>query len=96
MPLDQADPRSPRGRRRPRCRRRRSANRRVVVAARRDMIEATLKPLQDAGLQPMGVDLSAFGMIRALAEPVVPAEGPAETYLLPRQCSFAMSATSPT
>jgi type IV pilus assembly protein PilM len=41
----------------------------VVVAARRDMIEATLKPLRDAGLQPVGVDLSAFGLIRALAEP---------------------------
>ena len=38
----------------------------VVVAARRDMIEATLKPLRDAGLEPVGVDLSAFGLIRAL------------------------------
>lgn len=41
----------------------------VVVAARRDMIEATLKPLKDAGLEPVGVDLSAFGLIRALGEP---------------------------
>ncbi len=40
----------------------------VVVAARRDMIEATLKPLRDADLRPVGVDLSAFGLIRALAE----------------------------
>lgn len=39
----------------------------IVVAARREMIAATLKPLRDAGLQPVGVDLSAFGMIRALA-----------------------------
>ena len=39
----------------------------VVVAARRDMIEASLAPIRDAGLQPIGVDLSAFGMIRALA-----------------------------
>ncbi len=38
----------------------------VVVAARRDMIEASLKPLLDAGLEPVGVDLSAFGLIRAL------------------------------
>ena len=38
----------------------------VVVAARRDMIEASLVPLRKAGLQPMGVDLSAFGLIRAL------------------------------
>ena len=39
----------------------------VVVAARRDMILASLKPLRDAGLEPVGVDLSAFAMIRALA-----------------------------
>jgi type IV pilus assembly protein PilM len=39
----------------------------MVVAARRDMIAASLKPLRDAGLEPVGVDLSAFGMIRALA-----------------------------
>ncbi|HEY4778798.1 MAG TPA: type IV pilus assembly protein PilM [Solirubrobacterales bacterium] len=38
----------------------------VVVAARRDMISASLQPLRDAGLEPVGVDLSAFGMIRAL------------------------------
>jgi type IV pilus assembly protein PilM len=38
----------------------------IVVAARRDMIAASLKPLKDAGLEPVGVDLSAFGMIRAL------------------------------
>jgi type IV pilus assembly protein PilM len=40
----------------------------IVVAARRDMISASLKPLRDAGLEPIGVDLSAFGMIRALGE----------------------------
>jgi type IV pilus assembly protein PilM len=45
----------------------------VVVAARRDMIEASLKPLRDAGLQPVGVDLSAFGLIRALGNSVAPA-----------------------
>jgi type IV pilus assembly protein PilM len=49
----------------------------VVVAARRDMIAASLKPLRDAGLKPVGVDLSAFGLIRALggvsaAQPDVP------------------------
>ena len=38
----------------------------VVVAARRDMISALLEPLRRAGLEPVGVDLSAFGMIRAL------------------------------
>ena len=45
-----------------------AADRRVVVAARRDMIAASLEPLRDAGLEPVGVDLSAFGMIRALGE----------------------------
>ena len=40
----------------------------MVVAARRDMVSSFLKPLRDAGLEPVGVDLSAFGMIRAIAE----------------------------
>jgi type IV pilus assembly protein PilM len=44
----------------------------IVVAARRDMIAASLKPLRDAGLEPVGVDLSAFAMIRALAGEVRP------------------------
>ncbi|HEX2392425.1 MAG TPA: type IV pilus assembly protein PilM [Solirubrobacterales bacterium] len=39
----------------------------VVVAARRDMIGSFLGPIRRAGLDPVGVDLSAFGMIRALA-----------------------------
>ncbi len=40
----------------------------MVVAARRDMIAASLDPLRKAGLQPVGIDLSAFGMIRALGD----------------------------
>jgi type IV pilus assembly protein PilM len=44
----------------------------MVVAARRDMIAASLKPLRDAGLEPAGVDLSAFGMIRALGAAAAP------------------------
>lgn len=40
----------------------------VLIAARRDMIAAFLQPLRRAGLEPVGVDLSAFGMIRALAD----------------------------
>jgi type IV pilus assembly protein PilM len=44
----------------------------IVVAARRDMIASSLQPLRDAGLEPVGVDLSAFGMIRALGEGVAP------------------------
>lgn len=39
----------------------------VVVAARRDMVASFVEPLRRAGLEPVGVDLSAFGMIRALA-----------------------------
>lgn len=39
----------------------------VVVAARRDMVASFLEPIRSAGLEPVGVDLSAFGMIRALA-----------------------------
>lgn len=40
----------------------------IVVAARREMIQSSLTPLRDAGLQPVGIDLSAFGMIRALGD----------------------------
>jgi type IV pilus assembly protein PilM len=39
----------------------------VVVAARREMIGSFLQPIKRAGLEPVGIDLSAFGMIRALA-----------------------------
>jgi type IV pilus assembly protein PilM len=49
----------------------------VVVAARRDMIAASLKPLRDAGLKPVGVDLSAFGLIRALGGSTATATAPA-------------------
>ena len=48
----------------------------LAVAARRDMITALLDALRTAGLKPVGIDLSAFGMIRALDVPrVVPEEG---------------------
>lgn len=39
----------------------------IVIAARRDMVSSFLAPLRQAGLEPVGVDLAAFGMIRALA-----------------------------
>lgn len=39
----------------------------VVIAARRDMVESFIEPIRRAGLEPVGVDLAAFGMIRALA-----------------------------
>lgn len=38
----------------------------LVVAARRDMIGSLLEALRAADLNPRGIDLSAFGMIRAL------------------------------
>lgn len=39
----------------------------VTVAARREMLASLLDALRRAGLRPVGIDLSAFGMIRALA-----------------------------
>jgi type IV pilus assembly protein PilM len=39
----------------------------AVVAARRQTIEALLGAARGAGLEPAGIDLAAFGMIRALA-----------------------------
>jgi type IV pilus assembly protein PilM len=50
----------------------------MVVAARRQMILTSLAPLRDAGLEPVGVDLSAFGMIRALADGHDPSAAPAD------------------
>jgi type IV pilus assembly protein PilM len=38
----------------------------LTVAARRDMVLSLVSAVQAAGLNPVGVDLSAFGMIRAL------------------------------
>ena len=40
----------------------------VVVAARREMVSSFVAPLREAGLEPVGIDLSAFAMIRALAD----------------------------
>jgi type IV pilus assembly protein PilM len=48
----------------------------IAVAARRDMIATLLEALRKAGLRPVGIDLSAFGMIRALdVAPALPADG---------------------
>jgi type IV pilus assembly protein PilM len=38
----------------------------LAVAARRDMISGLISAMREAGLQPVGIDVSAFGMIRAL------------------------------
>jgi type IV pilus assembly protein PilM len=44
----------------------------VAVAARREMLEMTMTALERAGLRPVGIDLSAFGMTRALNRDVGP------------------------
>jgi type IV pilus assembly protein PilM len=41
----------------------------VLVAAQRDMVESLLDAVRSAGLQPEGVDLSAFALIRSLYRP---------------------------
>jgi type IV pilus assembly protein PilM len=60
----------------------------VVVAARREMVSSFVEPIRRAGLDPVGVDLAAFGMIRALAgtgrdpgDAVEPGERPAAAVL---------------
>jgi type IV pilus assembly protein PilM len=59
----------------------------VVVAARRDMVSSFVEPIRSAGLEPVGVDLSAFAMIRALADAgladanVEPGQRPTEAVL---------------
>jgi type IV pilus assembly protein PilM len=41
----------------------------ILVAARRDMLTKMLSAARAAGLKPTGIDLSAFGMVRALQQP---------------------------
>ena len=48
----------------------------VLVAARRDMIDAILTAVRAAGLKPAGIDLSAFAMIRALQRQRGESDGP--------------------
>jgi type IV pilus assembly protein PilM len=52
----------------------------LLVAARRDMVERILLAARQAGLRPEGVDLAAFGMIRAL-RPLDAADGEQVLYL---------------
>jgi type IV pilus assembly protein PilM len=49
----------------------------LAVAARRDMVVSVLEALRQAELKPVGIDLSAFGMIRALDQRM-PAVAPPE------------------
>ncbi len=54
----------------------------VLVAAQRDMIERLLGAIEQAGLIPVGIDLSAFALIRSLYTPEAPlaeGEGSGET-----------------
>lgn len=50
----------------------------AVVAARRDYVETILRVAKDAGLDPVGIDLAAFGMIRAMAGPESPSAIPGD------------------
>ncbi len=52
----------------------------VAVAARRDMLHTLVSAVRNAGLRPVGIDLSAFALIRALAGEAngVPAEANGE------------------
>jgi type IV pilus assembly protein PilM len=55
----------------------------LAVAARRDMVTSQLGALHKAGLRPVGIDLSAFGMIRALNAGVPdPGQGSVQTTTL--------------
>jgi type IV pilus assembly protein PilM len=56
----------------------------LTVAARRDMVASLLDALRKAGLTPIGIDLSAFGMIRALdTETPLPVEEEEEGQVVP-------------
>ena len=54
----------------------------ILVAARRDMVSPLVRVMRKAGLRPVGIDLSAFGMIRALARetPAVAPEAAMPSY----------------
>jgi len=58
----------------------------LAVAARRDMVAGILEAVRGAGLQPVGIDLSAFGMIRALKDRSTPV--PAEVGEMPAATSL--------
>ena len=47
----------------------------VLVAARHDMLVPLVRTMRKAGLKPVGIDLSAFAMIRALSREAVAADG---------------------
>lgn len=51
----------------------------VAVAARREMLDQTMTALERAGLRPIGIDLCAFGMTRALNRDLGPVAPPPAT-----------------
>ena len=57
----------------------------VAVAARRDMLARLLEAMRGAGLRPQGIDLSAFGMVRALHAGTYASVGAAEYVAAPTQ-----------
>jgi type IV pilus assembly protein PilM len=57
----------------------------VAVAARRDMLTRLLEAMRGAGLRPQGIDLSAFGMVRALHAGTYASVGAAEYVAAPTQ-----------
>jgi type IV pilus assembly protein PilM len=57
----------------------------AAVAGRRDMLSVAIETLREAGLRPVGIDLSAFGMLRALQPPAADDGAPATATLY---CSF--------
>ncbi|MEQ8833120.1 MAG: type IV pilus assembly protein PilM [Miltoncostaeaceae bacterium] len=57
-----------------------SRERRMVVAAQRGMIDGLVATVRSAGLQPVGIDLEAFALLRAvLPQPMLIDEGSADT-----------------
>jgi type IV pilus assembly protein PilM len=55
----------------------------IAVAARRDMLARLLEAMRGAGLRPRGIDLSAFGMVRALHAGSYSSVGVAEYFTAP-------------
>jgi type IV pilus assembly protein PilM len=52
----------------------------VVVAARQQMVERVVDAVRGAGLRPVGIDLNAFALVRALAPPAATENDPARVY----------------
>lgn len=62
----------------------------IVVAARRDAVSGVVSVMREAGLRPVGIDLAAFGMIRALSSNGHSAVGPGAYVDAPGPNSLAL------